>query len=98
MSKKFSQVAADPAKRQIFLDSLIPFVKKYGFDGVDFDWEYPGTRDSIDPEHDKDNFSVLVEMMGELLHSHGLSFSAALSPGKFICTNLDTMRVYRNKI
>ena len=80
-SKKFSQMAEDPAKRQIFLDSIIPFVKKYGFEGVDLDWEYPGARDTIDEEGDKENFSVLVEMMAELLHEHNILFTAALSPG-----------------
>lgn len=81
-SKKFSQMAADPAKRQIFLDSILPFVKKYGFEGIDLDWEYPGSRDSIDPEHDKENFNVLVEMMAKILHEHNILFTAALSPGR----------------
>ena len=76
-------MAADPAKRQIFLDSIIPFVQKYGFEGVDLDWEYPGSRDTIDEDGDKENFSVLCKMMGELLHQHGLLFTAALSPGIF---------------
>ena len=80
-SKKFSQMAKDPAKRQIFLDSIIPFVKKYGFEGVDMDWEYPGARDTVDEDGDKENFSVLVEMMAELLHEHNILFTAALSPG-----------------
>jgi len=81
-SKKFSEMAADPAKRQIFLDSIIPFVQKYGFEGVDMDWEYPGSRDTIDEDGDKENFSVLCKMMAELLHEHNLLFTAALSPGK----------------
>jgi len=81
-SKKFSQMAADPAKRQIFLDSIIPFVKKYGFEGIDMDWEYPGSRDTIDEDGDKENFSELCKMMAELLHEHDLLFTAALSPGK----------------
>ena len=76
-------MAADPAKRQIFLDSIIPFVQKYGFEGVDMDWEYPGSRDTIDEDGDKENFSVLCKMMGELLHEHNLLFTAALSPGIF---------------
>jgi len=80
-SKKFSEMAADPAKRQIFLDSIVPFVKEYGFEGVDLDWEYPGSRDTIDEAGDKENFSVLCKMMSELLHEHGLLFTAALSPG-----------------
>ena len=74
-------------KRQKFLDSLIPFVQKYGFEGVDFDWEYPGSRDSIDPDGDKENYSVLVEMMAEILHEHNLIFSAALSPGNGLILN-----------
>ena len=82
-SKKFSEMAADPAKRQIFLDSIVPFVKEYGFEGVDLDWEYPGSRDTIDEAGDKENFSVLCKMMSELLHEHGLLFTAALSPGIF---------------
>jgi len=86
-SKKFSQMAKDPAKRQIFLDSIIPFVKKYGFEGVDMDWEYPGARDTIDEDGDKENFSVLVEMMAELLHEHNILFTAALSPGKSTIEN-----------
>ena len=76
-------MAADPDKRKIFLDSIIPFVKKYGFEGVDLDWEYPGARDTIDQGGDKDNYSVLCEMMATLLHEHGLLFTAALSPGIF---------------
>ena len=74
-------MAADPAKRQIFLDSIIPFVQKYGFEGIDMDWEYPGARDTIDEVGDKENFSVLCKMMAELLHAHNLLFTAALSPG-----------------
>jgi len=86
-SKKFSLMAADPAKRQIFLDSIVPFVKKYGFEGVDLDWEYPGAQgadpeEHIDADGDKEHFSVLVEMMAELLHEHDILFTAALSPGK----------------
>ena len=53
-------MAADANKRKTFIDSLMPFMDMYGFEGVDLDWEYPGDREGSDPEHDKDNFSVLV--------------------------------------
>lgn len=75
-------MAKDPAKRQKFLDSLVPMVTKYGFEGIDFDWEYPGAREGADPEEDKENFSVLIKMMADLLHSNNLILTAALSPGK----------------
>ncbi len=40
-SKNFSDVAADPAKRAVMVSTGIAFIEKYGFDGIDLDWEYP---------------------------------------------------------
>lgn len=37
-------MAADPAKRAIFVNSAVNFLITYGFDGFDFDWEYPANR------------------------------------------------------
>jgi chitinase len=41
-SARFSLVASDPQKRGVFAKSARDFVQKYGFDGLDVDWEYPG--------------------------------------------------------
>ena len=81
-SGDFSVMAGDPVKKKTFLNSIIPFVKQFGFKGVDFDWEYPGSREGSDPEHDKENFNIFVEELGEILHGEGLLFTAAVSPGK----------------
>ncbi|PVU93154.1 hypothetical protein BB559_003405 [Furculomyces boomerangus] len=40
-SKSFSTCASTPQSRSIFAKSIADFVTKYGFDGVDIDWEYP---------------------------------------------------------
>lgn len=35
----FGKIASTEANRQKFADNLVNFMKKYGFDGVDIDWE-----------------------------------------------------------
>ena len=41
-TKSFHQMAKDPLKRKRFIKSLLAISLKYGFQGVDLDWEYPG--------------------------------------------------------
>lgn len=40
-SRYFSALAADPAKRKKLAQDLLAFNDKWGFGGVDVDWEYP---------------------------------------------------------
>ena len=41
-SAGFSDMAITPEGRRRFVDSAVAAVEKYGLDGVDVDWEYPG--------------------------------------------------------
>lgn len=41
-SMKYSEMASDPSKREIFVSSVIQFLRMHNFDGLDIDWEYPG--------------------------------------------------------
>jgi GH18 family chitinase len=40
-ARTFSELAASQSHQDAFFESLLSFMDKYGFDGVDIDWEYP---------------------------------------------------------
>ncbi|KAJ5551531.1 hypothetical protein N7461_006229, partial [Penicillium sp. DV-2018c] len=76
----FGEIAADEGKRQTFADNLVDFMVKYGFDGVDLDWEYPGAPDRGGKERDIENFVLLMKTLRETFDnsargSYGLTFT-----------------------
>ncbi len=44
----YTQMVSTPENRSVFIDSSFKFLTKYGFNGVDFDWEYPGQKSAYD--------------------------------------------------
>ncbi|XP_052092422.1 putative leucine-rich repeat-containing protein DDB_G0290503 [Mytilus californianus] len=60
-SKPFSDMASQPSRRSIFINSTIEFLRKRNFDGLDIDWEYPATRGG--PPQDKINLASLMKEM-----------------------------------
>ncbi|KEK24361.1 glycosyl hydrolase family 18 protein [Bacillus gaemokensis] len=73
-SNRFSDVAADEKTRKVFAESAAAFIREYGFDGVDLDWEYPGVETipggSYRPE-DKQNFTLLLQDVRNALNKAG---------------------------
>ncbi|HEX9062373.1 MAG TPA: glycosyl hydrolase family 18 protein [Clostridia bacterium] len=73
-SGKFSDAALTDASRTAFADSCVTFIKSYGFDGVDIDWEYPvsgGLSTNVYRPEDKQNFTLLLQKMREKFDAQG---------------------------
>ncbi|XP_037079609.1 acidic mammalian chitinase-like, partial [Pollicipes pollicipes] len=79
-SRKYSQMASTAANRKKFINSVVKFLHKFNFDGLDLDWEYPTLRGGA-PD-DVDNYSLLLKELHERLNPLGLLLSAAVSAGK----------------
>ena len=73
-SDKFSDAALTDASRTVFADSVVEFIIKYNFDGVDIDWEYPvsgGLSTNTYRPEDKTNFTLLMAKLREKLDAQG---------------------------
>lgn len=74
-SDQFSSIAAYENSRVKFAQSAVQLMKKYGFDGIDIDWEFPGQReeDNIFRPSDKENFTLLLKELRKQLDVEGNS-------------------------
>ena len=101
-SDKFSDATVTDARRTAFADSVVAFIAKYGFDGVDIDWEYPvsgGLPYNITRPEDKTNFTLLMEKLRKKLDEQGsldgrrylLSFAGA--SGTFYANNTELAKL-----
>lgn len=73
-SGRFSDAALTEETRTAFADSCVDFIVKYGFDGVDLDWEYPvsgGLTSNSKRLEDKENFTLLLQKIREKLDARG---------------------------
>lgn len=74
-SGKFSDAALTESSRAVFADSVVDFIKTYGFDGVDIDWEYPtggGLSGNTVRAEDKTNFGLLLKTLRAKLDAQGI--------------------------
>ncbi|KAK2711817.1 hypothetical protein QYM36_012821 [Artemia franciscana] len=67
-SVQFSNLSLTNEGRQHFIVSVIDYVIRFDFDGIDVDWEYPGHREGSRPE-DRDNYVLLIKELKEALSS-----------------------------
>ena len=84
---KYSKMVNDPEARKRFVDSTVTFIKKYNFDGLDLDWEYPKCWQvdcNAGPASDKPAFAALVRELRQTFTPLGWLLSAAVSPAKLV--------------
>ncbi|XP_068221164.1 chitinase-3-like protein 1 isoform X2 [Palaemon carinicauda] len=81
-SEDYSVMAASPQKRSIFVTSVTRFLRKYGFDGLDFDWEYPSLRGGA--PQDKENFVLLSRELRQEFNKYNPPYllTGAFAAGK----------------
>ena len=79
-SQKYSEMAGDDTKRGKFVNSTVEFLKKYSFDGLDLDWEYPGKRGGS--ASDKKNFIKLIKELREAFNEDKFLLTAAIGAAK----------------
>lgn len=75
-SAKYSELVANPTRRAKFVNSVVKFLDKYGFDGFDVDWEYPNQRGG--KPRDKENYIALLKELKEKFAERGYLLSAAV--------------------
>lgn len=84
---KYSRLVRDSASRRRFVTQAVDFIEKYGFEGLDLDWEYPvcwQTECNKGFADEKDGFRDLVRELSVEFKPRGLLLSSAVSPSKVI--------------
>jgi chitinase len=84
LSEYFSDVAADPSKRATMISTCMALLTKYGWDGIDIDWEYPvqgGENGNNAAYHDDADGANLVTLLSELRTALGQSKVLSLAMG-----------------
>ncbi len=103
-SGSFSDVALTDGSRTLFADSCVAFIKQYGFDGVDIDWEYPvsgGLPTNIRRPEDKRNFTLLLKKLRETLDEQGAKdqkhylLTIAGGSGSFYAGNVEMTLIHQ---
>jgi len=98
----WGDLASTQVKRTQFTNNLYKFMKHWGFDGVDLDWEYPGAPDRGGKKEDSQNYVNLLETIYVIFtasnSNYGISFTAPTSYWYLRWFKIDQMYQYVNWI
>lgn len=73
-------MAANATMRSKFVRQVTTFIRKYNFDGLDLDWEYPTQRDG--KPIDRENFLQMVKELHDIFKPLGLLLTSAIGAAK----------------
>lgn len=82
---KYSRLVRNAVSRAKFIDHVVQFIEKHGFDGLDLDWEYPVCW-QVDCKQgfadEKQGFADFVRELSSEFRPRGWLLSTAVSPSK----------------
>ena len=90
LSSNFSTMAASGATRKVFADSCLAFLRKYNFDGLDIDWEFPvegGQANVVHSPDDTKNLSLLLQELRKTLDASALTDGKSYELGLTVSPN-----------
>ena len=102
-SGRFSDVALTEATRSRFAASCVDFMTRYGFDGIDLDWEYPvsgGLASNRTREEDRENFTLLLAELRRQIGARGVAdkrtylLTIAAPAGSGTYANIEINRIH----
>ena len=85
-SGRFSEMAATASNREAFAEDCARVVEEFNLDGIDIDWEYPGSSAggiSSSPS-DTENFTLLMRDIRKAVGKKKLLTLASVASGKYI--------------
>ena len=79
----FSQAASTEESRRLAADTAKEIIAEYGLDGIDIDWEYPGTSVAgiASSADDKVNFTLFLAALREAMDSLGKGKIVTIAAG-----------------
>ncbi|KAK8109310.1 hypothetical protein PG984_015111 [Apiospora sp. TS-2023a] len=70
----FPTMVSTEANRATFIRNLLGFLSEYGYDGVDFDWEYPGAGDRGGSKQDGVNYTAMLKELRAAIDASGKGY------------------------